>query len=106
RRGLVLVDPPYEERDEFDRLTEAFVAAHRRWPTGQYALWYPVKDLPAVDALRASLADGGVRRLLRAELTVRGRGAAGTFNGAGLVLCNPPWRFAEGLDQLLAGLVP
>lgn len=106
RRGLVLVDPPYEETDEFDRLLDGFVNAHRRWPTGLYALWYPVKDLIAVDRLRAGLEKSGIRRLLRAELTVRERGAGGTFNGTGLIICNPPWQFDQALAALLAGLVP
>jgi 23S rRNA (adenine2030-N6)-methyltransferase len=106
RRGLVLVDPPYEERNDFDTLLEAFVAAHRKWPTGIYALWYPVKDLAAIDRLRVGLTASGIRRLLRAELTVRDRAAPGTFNGAGLIVCNPPWQFAETLEALLAGLVP
>ncbi len=106
RRGLVLVDPPYEEANEFDRLLDAFANAHRRWPTGIYCLWYPVKDLVAVDRLRLGLAKSGIRRLLRAELSVRERGAGGTFNGTGLVICNPPWQFAEALARLLGGLVP
>jgi 23S rRNA (adenine2030-N6)-methyltransferase len=106
RRGLVLVDPPYEEPDEFERLFDSFANAHQRWPTGVYALWYPVKDLVAVDRLRVRLAKSGIRRLLRAELTVRERGAGGTFNGAGLVICNPPWQFTQALGALLAGLVP
>ena len=106
RRGLVLVDPPYEETDEFERLLDSFVNAHRRWPTGIYALWYPVKDLVAVDRLRIGLEKSGIRRLLRAELTVRERGAGRTFNGTGLIICNPPWRFADSLAALLAGLAP
>lgn len=106
RRGLVLVDPPFEERDEFERMVEAFAAAHRKWPTGIYALWYPVKDLVAVDRLRLALSRSGIRRLLRAELTVGSRDATGLFNGTGLIVCNPPWQFAETLDVLLAGLVP
>ena len=56
--------------------------------------------------MRAGLAASGIRRLLRAELTVRERGAGDTFNGSGLIICNPPWQFAETLDVLLAGLVP
>jgi 23S rRNA (adenine2030-N6)-methyltransferase len=111
RRGLVLVDPPYEERDDFARLVETFLAAHRRWPTGVYTLWYPVKDLAAVARLRAALAASGIKRLVAAELTIRDRAARGsdgaaTFNGAGMILCNPPWRFAATLKMLLAGLVP
>ena len=106
RRGLALVDPPFEEPDEFGRLAERFVAACRRWPTGMFALWYPVKDLAAIDRFRLALAASGIRRLLRAELTVRNRSTVGTFNGAGLVICNPPWRFAETLEASLAALRP
>jgi 23S rRNA (adenine2030-N6)-methyltransferase len=106
RRGLVLIDPPFEERDEFERMLAGLIAARRKWPTGIYALWYPVKDLAAVDRLRIGLAKSGIRRLLRAELTVRDRDTPGTFNGAGLVVCNPPWRFGETLEALLSGLVP
>ena len=55
RRGLVFVDPPYEERDDFDTLLGAASStAHRKWPTGIYALWYPVKDLGRRRSLRAS----------------------------------------------------
>jgi 23S rRNA (adenine2030-N6)-methyltransferase len=106
RRGLVLVDPPFEARDDFDTLLATFTAAYRKWPTGLYALWYPVKDLPAIDRFRLGLARSGIRRLLRAELTVRDRNTPATFSGAGLVICNPPWRFATTLEGLLAGLLP
>jgi 23S rRNA (adenine2030-N6)-methyltransferase len=106
RRGLVLVDPPFEQRDDFDTMLEGFAAAYRKWPTGIYALWYPVKDLAAVDRFRVGLAKSGIRRLLRAELTIRDRNAEDTFNGTGLVICNPPWQFDDALEQLLAGLVP
>jgi 23S rRNA (adenine2030-N6)-methyltransferase len=106
RRGLVLVDPPFEEPGEFDRMLSGLAEAHRRWPTGIYALWYPVKDLQAIDRFRLSLAASGIKRLLRAELIVRNRSAAGTFNGAGLVICNPPWQFAEAMETVLSGLKP
>jgi 23S rRNA (adenine2030-N6)-methyltransferase len=106
RRGLVLVDPPFEARDDFDRLVAGLKAAHRRWPTGIYALWYPVKDLVAIDRFRTELARTGIPRLVRTELLVRSRSASGRFNGAGLVICNPPWRFEESLDALLKGLCP
>jgi len=110
RRGLVLIDPPYETKDEFGHAAEGFLRAHHRWPTGTYALWYPVKNLTAVKRMRDALAASGVKRLVRAELTVRHRDAksddGATFNGAGLVLCNAPWRFAATLRTLLAGLVP
>jgi 23S rRNA (adenine2030-N6)-methyltransferase len=108
RRGLVLVDPPFEERDEFQTMLDGLVAAHRKWPTGIYAFWYPVKDRAAVTRFRLGLAKSGIRRLLRAELTVRAAtpDAEATFDGTGLVICNPPWQFADTLGTLLAGLVP
>jgi 23S rRNA (adenine2030-N6)-methyltransferase len=106
RRGIVLVDPPFEARGEFDRMISAFAAAHRKWPTGVYLLWYPVKDLPAIDRLRLNLVRTGIGRLLRAELTVRERDTPDRFNGTGLILCNPPWKFDETLENLLSGLAP
>jgi 23S rRNA (adenine2030-N6)-methyltransferase len=106
RRGLVLVDPAFEERDEFDRLARGFRDAHRRWPNGIYALWYPVKDLPAVDRFRASLKESGIPKILRAELMIRSRATAGLFNGAGLILCNAPWHFEDSLTAMLAALKP
>lgn len=106
RRGIVLVDPPYEERNDFDTLLSRFQEAYRKWPTGIYCLWYPVKDLVAVDRLRKGLENTGIRRLLRAELSVRARETPGLFNGTGLIICNPPWQFDETLRTLLSGLVP
>lgn len=106
RRGLVLVDPPFEERDEFDRLLAGFRAAHQRWPTGIYLLWYPVKDLAGIDRFRHGLAGSGIPRLLRAELTVRDRETPDRLNGSGLVVCNAPWQFDATLTALLSQLVP
>jgi 23S rRNA (adenine2030-N6)-methyltransferase len=87
-------------------LAAGLKAAHRRWPSGIYALWYPVKDLVAIDRFRAELAQSGIPRVIRAELLIRSRAAAGRFNGTGLVICNPPWKFEETLTALLSGLAP
>jgi 23S rRNA (adenine2030-N6)-methyltransferase len=106
RRGIVLTDPPFEERDDFGKLVTGLAAAHRRWPTGIYALWYPVKDLIAIDRFRKELVATGIRRLVRAELYIRDRGTSGRFNGTGLIICNPPWKFEETLKAFLTGLLP
>lgn len=103
RRGLVLVDPPFEQRDEFGRMLEAFGKAHRRWPTGIYALWYPLKDSAAVRRFHTGLRDSGIPKLLKAEMTVRAP-LEGTFSGCGMIIANPPWRFEEELATLLTGL--
>lgn len=105
RRGLVLVDPPYEERDEFDRLFDGFRRAHAKWPTGIYALWYPVKDAAAVRTFLSRLRESGVPKILRTELAVRSP-SNGQFTGGGLILVNPPWRFDGEVRNLLNGLAP
>jgi len=70
RRGLVLIDPPYEEEGDFHRLSESLAAAHRKWATGVYMLWYPIKDRGGPDALAKRLRRLGLPKILRAELVV------------------------------------
>src|SRR3954468_8592322 len=94
RRGLVLVDPPFEQPDEFERLARALAAAHRKWPTGIYALWYPIKNLRETAAFARSIAASGIARVLRAELTLA-RAANARLGGSGLIVVNPPWRLEE-----------
>ncbi|RUW96788.1 23S rRNA (adenine(2030)-N(6))-methyltransferase RlmJ, partial [Mesorhizobium sp. M2A.F.Ca.ET.037.01.1.1] len=60
KRGLVLIDPPFEEEGEFSRLVDGLRKAHRRWPGGIYALWYPIKDRRAVTAFRGALKETGI----------------------------------------------
>jgi 23S rRNA (adenine2030-N6)-methyltransferase len=102
RRGLVVIDPPFERRDEFERLARGLRHAHRRWATGQYLLWYPIKDRPPVEAFHAALKASGIGRLLLAELLLHPATDPERLNGCGLVLVNPPWR----LDAALSALLP
>src|SRR3954451_13062033 len=74
RRGLVLIDPPFEQPDEQDRIAQGLAAAHRKWPTGIYALWYPIKDTREADSFARRLARLDIARTLRAELTLPGKG--------------------------------
>src|SRR5215469_7054989 len=68
RRGVVLIDPPYEAKDEFARLAAALVAAHRKWATGIFTLWYPITDRAGPDRIAATLHRSNVAKILRAEL--------------------------------------
>jgi 23S rRNA (adenine2030-N6)-methyltransferase len=104
RRGLVLVDPPYEDRDELDRLVDGLLAAHRRFATGVYALWYPIKDEGETRRFLQRLAGTGLRRLLLAELRTRAVEAGRPLSGCGLVVLNPPWMLDEDLRRLLPAL--
>lgn len=88
RRGLVLIDPPFEARDEFTAMTQALVRAHRKWATGVYALWYPVKQAGAGEAFAADLRRTGVPRILRVELAV---GGAEGLSACGMAIVNPPF---------------
>lgn len=102
KRGLVLVDPPFENEGEFERLVAGLVKAHRRWPGGIYALWYPIKDLKAVSRFRDSLARSGVPEILDVVLEIREPTAEPRLHGSGLIVVNPPY----GLDGELAILMP
>ena len=104
RRGLVLVDPPFEQPDEFERLVDALAGAHRKWPTGIYLVWYPLKDARATERFARGLARLGVPRILRAELAVSRPRATERLGGTGLILVNPPWRLEGELGVLLPAL--
>jgi 23S rRNA (adenine2030-N6)-methyltransferase len=106
RRGLVVVDPPFEERDEFAKLAAGLRQAHRRWATGTYALWYPIKARRPVDAFLDEIAASGIRKVAVAELLVHPGDDPERFNGCGLVLVNPPWRLVEQVQALLGFLAP
>jgi 23S rRNA (adenine2030-N6)-methyltransferase len=104
RRGLVLVDPPYERDDEYAQLVAGLETAYRKWRTGIFALWYPIKDRDAPNALARSLRRLGVGKILRAELDVSRTSDATRLNGCGLILVNPPWRLEQELAILLREL--
>lgn len=104
RRGLALLDPAFEAADEFARMVDGLGAAHRRWPGGIYALWYPIKHRAPVDRFHGDLATTGIRRMLVVELTVRADRRPDRLNGSGLVIVNPPWRFDAELAEMLPPL--
>jgi 23S rRNA (adenine2030-N6)-methyltransferase len=103
RRGLVLVDPPFEERDEYTRLAQGALRAHRKWATGCYAFWYPIKARAEPDGLAKTLRRAGIDKVLRAELALFPPDP-NRLTGAGLILVNPPWTLEAELKQLLPSL--
>jgi 23S rRNA (adenine2030-N6)-methyltransferase len=104
KRGLVLVDPPFEEPGEFERLVEGLVKAHKRWPGGTYALWYPLKEPREVNSFATELKATGITRLLRAELTVRPPATPARLYGTGMIVANPPYTLEGELRVLLPAL--
>ena len=109
RRGLVLIDPPFEASDEFARLADGFGEAFRKWPTGSYLIWYPVKSRRAADALARHVATAAesVRpagKCLRLEFSVAPQQADGPLASTGLLIVNPPWTLAAELKTILPEL--
>jgi 23S rRNA (adenine2030-N6)-methyltransferase len=104
KRGLVLVDPPFEETGEWTRLVDGLLRAHRRWPGGTYALWYPLKDPREVEAFATMLERTAIARVLRAELTIRSPSAPPRLFGTGMILVNPPYTLEAELGVLLPAL--
>ncbi len=104
RRGLVLIDPPFEEAADFDRLSREFAAAHRKWPTGIYLMWYPIKDRGGPEALARRLQKLGVTNILRCELMLGPPRAEVGLVGSGLIAVNPPFTLDEELRTLMPTL--
>lgn len=104
RRGLILIDPPYEEQDEVARLAREAEQAWRKWPTGLYALWYPIKDAAWPERLAREIAAGDMRKVLRLELMIDSAGDPARLNGCGLIVINPPWTLKEEAEILLPAL--
>ena len=104
RRGVVLIDPPFEEEGELERLFEGLVAAWRRFEIGVYLAWYPIKDPRPVAHLHAALAGTQGPELLRIELMIRGGNTPDRLNGCGLIVANPPFTLREQLAAVLPAL--
>ena len=109
RRGLVLIDPPYEDKDEFTRLADGFTEAFSKWPTGSYLLWYPAKSRCATDALARHVAEVAASgptpgKCLRLEFSAAPQAADSALVSAGLLLVNPPWMLMAELKAILPEL--
>jgi 23S rRNA (adenine2030-N6)-methyltransferase len=101
RRGLVLVDPPFEDPDEFQRLADRLAAAYRKWPGGIYLAWYPIKEPKQPDALLRQVRRFAGAKVLRSELILpEPRRPAGLL-GSGLLLINPPFTLEPQLRRFL-----
>lgn len=100
RRGLVLFDPAYELKDEFERVAEGLSLGWQRWQTGTFAIWYPLRDAGTRARFERMLVGTGVRKMLRAELCLRPIDTAQRLNGSGMIVVNPPWKLKEQLGDL------
>jgi 23S rRNA (adenine2030-N6)-methyltransferase len=107
KRGLIFLDPPYEqEHKDFTRLIDLLVAAYSKWPQGTYALWFPIKNIDAVELFYKKLKRTDIRRQLICELNIYPNDVAVGLNGTGMLVINPPWQFDNQAREILRFLQP
>ncbi len=105
RRGLVIIDPPFEEPNDLIRLADGITAAYRKWPTGIYLMWYPVKGRDSPDRFIKRLRPAGMGKCLRVEFAVASPGPAGGLSACGVIVVNPPWRLAAEIRTFAPALL-
>ena len=103
-RGVVVVDPPYEQTDERARITATLAAAHRKWAHGVTVIWYPLKERPMHAQWKHKLRRLGIPKFLTVEHWLYDSDQPGSYNGAGLFIVNPPYAFTQALPPLLEAL--
>lgn len=104
RRGLVLIDSSFDRAHELDRIVKALKESHARWPTGVYAIWYPLMEPAAMRDFLGAVQRSGIRKVLRLEIVVRERDESGIIPGCGMLVVNPPWRFDSDAKSMLPWL--
>ena len=102
KRGLALLDPPYEDPGEFETLAAGLIAAAGRWPGGVYALWYPLKEETSTKRFLRAVERSGLRKLLLTELRLPT--TPGALAGSGLLILNPPWGMEAPMRECLEAL--
>ncbi len=105
KRGLVLIDPPYEAQEaEYKLIEKVLKEALQRWPTGIYAVWYPIKQRSQVQPFLHGLQRSAAKRVLRAEILVHADNTPLRLNGAGMAILNAPWNLDDTLRDSMRSL--
>lgn len=105
RRGLVLVDPSYEVKDDYRRVIDALEQMYRRFATGVYLLWYPIVDRRSSDSLSAGIRESRLRNVLWLELVLNADPAHPGLRGCGMFVVNPPWTLEAAMEPVMRTLV-
>lgn len=104
RRGVVLIDPSYEIKDDYVKVAEHLTLLHRKFATGVYAIWYPIADPARTEALLRRVRNSGVRRILQLEVGLTSDHGQPGMTGTGMLVVNPPWNLAEVMQPALTWL--
>lgn len=106
KRGVVLIDPPYEDKNEFDNIFQCLKHAYKKWPTGIYMMWYPIKARQSIDLFLKQLQRLDLPKMLIAEFCFWPDDVPLRLNGSGMMIINAPWKLNEELNILYAELLP
>lgn len=107
RRGIILLDPPFEQEHKgFSRLVDLLVASYKKFASGTFVLWYPIKNIEATELFYKKMKRTGIKKQLICELNLYPNDVAVGLNGTGLFIINPPWQFDERADEILKYLAP
>ena len=101
RRGLVLIDPPYELKEDYDLVVKAIEEGYKRFATGTYAIWYPVVLRQQTKRIFKGLEATGIRKILKIELVVRPDSDQRGMTASGMVVINPPWQLEQQMKAIL-----
>lgn len=104
RRGLVLIDPSYEVKTEYDQVVVALEKAHKKFSTGVYALWYPVVERERIERLERRLLATGIKNIQQFELGVRPDADGQGMTSSGMIVINPPWGLLDAMKSVLPKL--
>lgn len=101
RRGLVLIDPPYELAKEYRDVVQAIAQSYKRWATGIYAIWYPVVNRYDIDDMLKGLQGLGIRKILQIEMGVSPDTNERGMTASGMIIVNPPWKLESQMQAIL-----
>ncbi|MGV3345234.1 23S rRNA (adenine(2030)-N(6))-methyltransferase RlmJ [Enterobacteriaceae bacterium LUAb1] len=104
RRGLILIDPPYEMKSDYQAVITGIQEGYKRFNTGVYALWYPVVLRQQIKRMLATLEATGIRRILQIELAARPDSDRRGMTASGMIVINPPWKLEQQMSNVLPWL--
>ncbi len=105
RRGLVLIDPSYEIKSDYDLVFQTVEKAYAKFPTGTYAIWYPVVERSRISRLEKHFIKSGIKNIQRFELAITADSAERGMTSSGMIVINPPWQLIDTMNQLMPKLV-
>ena len=101
RRGVVLIDPPYELKEDYTKAVKTIISAYKKFATGTYILWYPVVKRELIDKMREQFIASDVKNVLQVEFCMQKDTDAYGMTGTGLYIVNPPWQLTQQLEAIM-----